>query len=264
MENSVQFIRNSRLAYFIVEYLGSDFVNWNDKNIINASEWLALSSGVNLVNIEPIICDESCSSVYEYEKERCKIWSELSVELVKFHFVWGALENIILSYVPKEKIKIYGKVNALCGFLKNAKLKEVLPKYYLNEFSDLLYIVKQNEQYNDDLNKLGMLYETKYNYKNYVDESGIGIFVVYKIRNMFAHGIMKLPESEEYSGEKEKDVLLIKHSIRIVLMTILIILINDIKNNNWMIIEKSPLFSYVEVPLIDYLRCLPINVENNN
>lgn len=192
---------------------------------------------------------------WDYEWVRAVI-SELGTKLVRFHFAWGSLESIISALVPSEKIEKFGKVNALCGYLKMQNLEAFLPNHYLEEYVHLISLMREVDQYQKDLEALDMLTETRYSCKQHVDSAGIGVYTVYKIRNRFAHGVLHFPEPEEYSGEQPHDIEIIDAATRIVLMTILTLLINDTKDNNFSLCDL--IYNADDQYAVEYLRDLSI------
>lgn len=231
------FPQNEYLSWRIAEYLISCGYFYNyEGEFYSAIEWLNLCSGLETVNIVPNKYDEGllyCGNAWDYAVSKSNLLSDLSTKLVRFHFAWGSLESMIAALVPIEKIDRYGKVNALCGYLKSGNLANLLPYNYLDEYRHLMSLMRDVKQYQKDLKELDMLTETKYSYKQYIDSAGIGIYTVYKIRNKFAHGTLHFPEPEEYCGEQVLDMEIIDIATRIVLMTILTLLINDTKNEDF-------------------------------
>lgn len=250
--------KNEYLSYCIVNYLatyyGIECSNANEWR--NAIEWLSVSSNLESVIISPSKFDDGllyCGNAWDYAKSKCELHSELSMELLRFHFAWGALESLTNAFVPAKKITEHGRINALCGYLKTCKLQQFLPICYLDEYEHLVAMLRTAGEYQDELIKLNMNTETKYGYKNYVDSAGIGIYVVYQVRNKFAHGAMQLPEPEEYSGEYVGETKLIEVATRIVLMTILILLISDIKDKDFFLDDIGENVNY---SALEYLQNL--------
>ena len=241
------FPENEYLAYRIVQFLVSQYysqVYFDIYNIYlsNAIEWLDMCSGLEKVQIAPNKYDEGllyCGNVWNYSVSKTELSSKLSTELVRFLFAWGALESLIKVMVSTKKIKKYGKINALCGYLKEHNLSNLLPAGYLNEYEHMIALLRESVGYEDVLFDLKMETQTRFSHKEYVDISGIGVYVVSKIRNDFVHGQMQFPEPEEYSGEQSSNVELIHTATRITLMTILTLLISEIKDNDF-ILEDAP------------------------
>lgn len=224
--------QNEYLSYCIANYLATYY----GYDYYGAIEWLNISSDLESVIITPNKFDDSllyCGSAWDYEKSWCNLQSELNTELVRFHFAWGALESLIEDFVSAKKIDRYGKINALCEHLKASNAAKLLPVCYLNEYEHLVSLLRDTGAYQKELKKLGLYTETRYGFKGHVDIAGIGIYVTYRVRNKFAHGAMRFPEPEEYSGEYPCEIELIEVATRIVLMTILMLLISDTKGHDF-------------------------------
>lgn len=242
------FPENEYLAYRIVQFLVSHsqhFIADYGADFYNVAEWLDMCSGLEKVQISPSKYDESllyCGNAWAYSASKSELSSKLSTELVHFLFAWGALESLIKSIVPKKQVESHGKVNALCGFLKERNLVNLLPDGYLSEYEHLITLLRECIEcigYKRILSDLKMETQTKFSYKSYVDISGIGAYVVSQIRNDFVHGQIRFPEPEEYSGTQCFNVELIHTATRITLMTILLLLIGKIKDNDF-ILEDAP------------------------
>ena len=225
--------KNEWLAWKIAEYLiKNDYFDEYYGYIGNAIDWLNLCSSLNTVEIEPNKFDEGllyCGAAWQYEVDRSKLHSLVTTELVRFHFAWGALEHMLPAFFDLSK-GVKGKINKLCEHLKNQQLEQVMPDFYEEEYERLISLLLESDEYSDGLYALGINRTNSFPSSPYINASGVGIFVVYKIRNRFAHGAMRFPEPEEYSGEQPHNLEIIAISTRIVLMTILLLLIGDLKN----------------------------------
>lgn len=252
------FPENEYLAYRIAQFLVSqNYVIDYKSNLYNVVEWLDMCSGLEKVQITPSKYDEGllyCGNAWDYSVSKSELSSRLSTELVHFLFAWGALESLIKVIVPNKQVKGYGKINALCGFLKEHNLANLLPAGYLSEYEHMIALLRESVGYDSILSVLKMETQTRFSHKEYVDISGIGIYVVSKIRNDFVHGQMHFPEPEEYSGEQSSNVELIHTATRITLMTILTALIGEIKDNDF-ILEDAP-DDGIEHSALLYLRNL--------
>jgi len=257
----MEFINNGLFAWRLIQYMIAN--GYISKEYTNVLDWLKLCSGVEKVEVFTGKYDEGvlyCGIIYDFENNRSEMLSLLSTQLVQFHFAWGAFESLIPALVPKEKIFEYGKINATCGFLKKAGLNKFLPNGYLNQYNKLLNDLRNAYQYNDELEELDILQENKYSYRNYVDKSGIGAFVVYKIRNKFAHGSMVFPYPEDYTDDKvPSDVGLIETATRLILNTIQILLINDIKDGDYIFDDDCLIENAIGNSALEYLSNLHIN-----
>lgn len=236
--------KNEYLSYCIIDYLAT-YYRYEFQSACegwNAIEWLSISSNLESVRISPSRFDDGlfyCHTARDYTKSKCELQSDLTTELVRFHFAWGALESLIKVFVPAKRVEKYGTINALCGYLRNCGLEQHLPVGYIDEYEHLVSLLRTAGGYQKELTKLNLNTKISYNFKDYVDISGIGIFVVYRVRNQFAHGTMRFPEPEEYSGEYICETELIEVATRIVLMEILVLLISDIKGKDFFLEDED-------------------------
>ena len=168
-----------------------------------------------------------CSTAAYYDSSRIKLFEKYIPKLVSFQFAWGALETIISKFVEKNRISKFGKINALCMFLKDNEMKKHLPNGYIAEVKRLLKLLKTSYEYRPIAEKLYNNEKINLTYNNKINEAGCGIFIIYKIRNKLAHGSLSMPEPVEFTDPKINEIKLIERCTRIVLMTIQIIFIND-------------------------------------
>lgn len=254
------FIENDQYAFHIVEYMMRCHYEYIfDENVGNAIDWLGLSSRIESVSIPPSKYDDGlmvCRSALDYELSRSKMLSSFTTELMQFQFVWGALESMIAECVPQDETNSYGKINALCGYLKNSDAKAYLPKGYEGSYALLIKYLKNIRQYRIDLRQLELGDNLQIPMKSYLDISGAGVYLVYRIRNRFAHGSLRFPESEEYSEYTgvNKDVIPI--ATRITLMTIVMLLLDDIKSCDDSLDPQYCCLGSEGVSAIDYLKSL--------
>ena len=231
----MKFVDNDHLAGLILEYImACDYIYESEINLENVVDWLKLSSGVNSIAIDTTKYDHSltyCGHALDYENARSKLMSSLTTELVRFHFVWGALESLVAEFVPQADVERFGKINALCDYLKKSCLEGLLPKGYREGYSRFVELMREISQYKNDLDAINIT-RSKQSKKRHIDIAGIGVYSVYKVRNKFAHGSMEFPEPDGYGEGAEFNKELIIFATRIVLMTIIMLFISDIKNNN--------------------------------
>ena len=226
--------KNEWLSWKIAEYLIEN--NYFDEYygyIGNALDWLSLCSSLNTVEIQPNRFDEGllyCGSAWQHEVDRSKLHSLVTTELVRFHFAWGAMEHMLPTFFDLSKAA-KGKIGKLCEHLKMQQLEQVMPDFYEEEYGSLISLLLEANEYSEDLRALGINETNLFPSSPRIDTAGAGIYVVYKIRNRFAHGAMRFPEPEEYCGEPPRTLDIIVISTRIVLMTILLLLIGDLRNS---------------------------------
>lgn len=198
-----------------------------------AAAWLEVASGIISVDFDSArydYCALLCSPIGKYEAERTELLSRLVHQLTVLNFVWGALEETIRLIDPPDHPRYRGRINSACYYLMCEYGNSKLP-YYDDVLCQLQATLLKIDYYRE--------HAKEFKLKSHVDHSGVGISVVYKIRNHFAHGtlVMPNPDMEEDRDEPELDIELVELSSRIVLMTIQMLLLARIKDNNYEIDE---------------------------
>src|SRR5438309_38468 len=141
-----------------------------------------------------------CRGAYEFEVDRNNLHSELIAQLAKFNFIWGSLETALDLISPPAAPKYKGKINAACYYLQQ-NFAPSSPIEFYDEFLHKLKKLIQNIPYYS-----GLLAE--FSLKPHRSHYGIGLYVVYRIRNRFAHGALALPLPSD-GPERDLDKLLI-------------------------------------------------------
>lgn len=118
----------------------------------------------------------------------------------------------------------------------------------------LRIFLKSNNIIHDERKPLESLFQIK----ECNSEHGIGLSVVYEIRNEFAHGSFLFPEPPDWGIEKKAlEVDIFSVASRIVLLSIQMILIAKYKNDVSEIqAETFGIGDEIYVKTIDYLRLL--------
>ncbi|MCK5051083.1 MAG: hypothetical protein KAS53_05060 [Candidatus Cloacimonetes bacterium] len=258
-------VNNDHHAWLLRCFIIHQYLNGNvDDDYDNIADWLELCSGIEKVDILTAKFDEAvylCKTVSQFEDDRSKLLSKFVRNLVEFHFAWGSLESLIIKLLPEKKVNDYGKINALCGYLLKNNTSNYLPKYYITIFNKLISILRSDFYYQSDLENIGLLKQTTYSYKNYVDKAGIGIFTVYKVRNKFAHGAMNIPLTEEYTGNKVEELKLLNLSTKLVLLTIQMLLATDLKDSDYVLDDNYLLKKSNGKSALKYLLELHLEID---
>lgn len=206
-----------------------------------AADWLGIASGIDYVSIIMGYYDSSlmfCSSAREYEDERSNVISHLALQLTIFNFVWGSFETIAkvlnLPKVPKNIKQRSSLIDQVIFFLKN-KYEPSKPVTFYDEtlyrLKKALSLIPAPEYHN---------LEDHFKLSDSQGVSGIGINVVRRIRNQFAHGAKQMPVPGNKNGIRPLDAILVELSTRIVLHTTQMVLLGHLKGR------------YFDVDLIDY------------
>ncbi|MDN3365388.1 hypothetical protein QU577_26865 [Priestia megaterium] len=221
-------------------------INNLDERWTHICSWLQMASSVEQVNLVTEKFDSSlafCSSARHFENERSNMLSKLATQISIFNFIWGAFESLIEVLEPL----IDG-----CNISSNGKI------------SAARYIIRRKRissfpSYQDSLEKLINFYSSLNN--NTLNHSRVkynekGIFIVYSIRNQFAHGAYLLPDHpDDYESYQFDHTDLIEVSSTIVLLTMQMMLCSYFMDKN---IKLKNLFLFDELYDKDTIFLIPL------
>jgi hypothetical protein len=214
------------------------FVCENPYTECTLADWFHLASGIKSVDYTSDLFDSSsawCRPAYEYEFEKSKFHSKLITELTRFTFIWGGFEAFVdtlnLSACPTKR----GKFNAVNYFLTIHYSNKKNPIKFYSELLDYFKKIITKNPWYGDVNELFAI-------DNCVSETFIGLKVVYKIRNLFAHGAFKFSEPQEWNIVKPFDIQIISVSSRIVLLTIQLLILSTSKNLKFNVYQPDETF----------------------
>lgn len=213
------------------------------------SDWLHLSCGVSNVDVITARFDQSvlwCSNVAAFENERSKEFSTLTTAIVRFQFIWCAVESLIEVIEKKSKLKKredQGKISWACAFLKTAQIKQ--PPMIRTSYTSILSSYERailNDNY------FLKLITDNNGFSRRVGYFGMGLNSVYKIRNAFAHGSLQLLRHDRVPFfEGDTDTELIDLSSRIVLLTIQMLILAFLGRNDF----EIEVFDLLEIEVED-------------
>lgn len=232
------------------------------ESIVN---WLWIASSIDSINFDGIRYDcaySMCRPAYEYEKEKQKLYVSLINELTIFLYAYSGFESLLNDFsLPKCPIND-GKINSAKYFLKEnySKNFNTIPLY-----SDLLSILRILIR-KSSLKK----FEKCFSVDDCTDINGIGLKVIYKIRNKLAHGDYHFPEPGDWSYELPCEPEIAKVATRIILLSIQMLLIST-NADNFVTLELHnseilPTDDYGDsiINEFDYLNSLHIKVINQD
>ena len=200
----------------------------------NASDWLKIAAGVGNVEIDTLRFDDCPFCPTEYEDKRSELLTQMVTRLTTFNFVWGAFETVIKIIDPDDvprNIKPRSSVidNAIYYLKNEFDLSPRIPLYYdtLAQFRLVLL--------SDSLYKK---YVKEFKIDSFMSISGLGVHIVRKIRNSFAHGSTTLPEPDDWDSKailssELRHLDLIEISSRLILFSIQMMLTAKFKNNDF-------------------------------
>jgi len=196
------------------------FMNLYDEPA-SISQWFQIASGITQVKyISDLYDNESqwCGPSLDYEEARSSFHSRLILELSRFNFIWSGFEACVDELELPRCPKYSGKINAVNSYLKEHYLKEF---QILSHYQNLINLLKEKISLNPwyaPVNEIFLANEC-------VSDELIGLKVVYKIRNLLAHGAFSFSEPDDYNSVKPHDVSIIALCSRIILISLQMLII---------------------------------------
>lgn len=184
------------------------------------ADWLEMASAVRDVSVDFNYYDDTsyCGTAYDFQKERSGVIATVSTALTTFQYIWNAFELfskcLEISNLPN------GLKDGRPSFVDNVQffIKERFDSQFINK---MIFYSDTVDQLRSETSELSFHDFTDFFEMNaYTNQIGIGIQVVRQIRNLFAHGAIHAPQSENHSWDKYIDGKVIDLSSRIVLLTI--------------------------------------------
>jgi hypothetical protein len=238
-----------------------------DYGLTSSGDWFDIASKFQNIDYDNFKYDEFvgyCESADDYTDAEGIAHKELIQELVVFNFIWNGLESIISSLKFGKCPFSLGKINSAAYFIqKEFESLSINFKYYNETIEYLKTLLKKTEIIPTKGNNTQNLFTL--NKCNSIH--GLGLTVVYKIRNELAHGAFNFPmpnnwDKDEKSGEMKVEKLneptILNISSRIILLTVQIIFMGYLKESTSEIFIKNYDFSGDEFYLkhFDFLRVL--------
>lgn len=196
-----------------------DLLCWDE-----VSDWLTVASSIETVEVNtakydrPFMCDD-----HGYGEARDILLRQFVEDFSMFGLVWGALEGMLdhLKLLPRPNRK--GKISAACLHLKS-------------EFRSKTTCLGLREELQSFLLTAQRCLGFDRVWRRYVrgqefGEAGIGLHVVYELRNQFAHGSVVFPRPDVDNKPTSGHQTLTKHATRIVLLQIQMLLISHLKHS---------------------------------
>jgi hypothetical protein len=248
----------SKEHYHSISTPGGEHLDW-----FNVSEWLNMAASIVKVEVDTARFDSTifmCGSAADYYDKKSDVLGQLATELSTFNFIWGASESVIKVIDPKNVPKRKSIIDAACNFLKNEFEPDRTLLHYPDVVDELRLLLKANSYYGD--------LSDDFRLKPFVGVSGVGLNVVRKIRNRFAHGTLTFPEPTGWGGKNANDVEAIQTSSRIILLTIQMLLLALYRNERFTIEINDEAFQLdeedddgepIQIDLGTYLRVLHLN-----
>lgn len=159
----------------------------------------------------------------DYAQHTQKLRTRLLDQITLFLYAYMGFESLINILNLQSCPQMKGKINSVKHFIKAKSSSDYEPlNFYLENLNLLKELISKSS-----MNELVNVFS--------VDDctciSGMGLKVVYKIRNKLAHGNYEFPISEDLSYHMPLEPEITKISIRLLLLTIQNIMLLKYKNN---------------------------------
>lgn len=187
------------------------------------SEWLLLASSIDNIQIDTSKYDYTwgiCESSHEYDLARELVLKNFATDLTIFSFIWCAIESLINNINPPshpDKSK-KGKIRNICYYLNKNLRTSNLPDEYINS---ILLFKELSQNFLNQKKLQSKLDSTPEGI------AGIGLLLVYELRNSFAHGSMLPAQPNEENEPISLQINLVQTASRICLLTIQLIFLSS-------------------------------------
>jgi hypothetical protein len=248
MDSTVTYIDILDHCIELVQYFGSlgEFRGYVDTTHIE--EWLTLAAGIQSVDYDISIFDTGagvCGLADRWAEQQAHVQRQLIVLITRFSFCWCALESAVDSFVP-QLLPGRGKINNLCEFLR----RNYEPRDPILGYSRILTLLDSQVSQSLPSNQL----RNPNPLPRYLSNAGIGIYRVYNLRNLLAHGAFEIPVYTE--GMDVAETGLVATSTRIVLLTLQMIAIAKYGSELVEVYWKE--HDIIGVNTYDFLSCIHV------
>ncbi len=215
----------------------------------NLSQWFHIAKSIKELNYDGITYDAAffwCSPAYEYEAEKQALYQRLVKEITLFSYLYGGLEGVVSSLKLSKCPQQSGKINATTYYLAQEFNPWSLPISYYDKVVRLCEIFFQHS-----FDK---------NYKLFselgpcVSIQGLGLKLLYKIRNKIMHGDFFFPEPLDHSDILPFHPEIINLCSRLILMTVQMLFI-ACRNGDY--VEELQIYNSSVLPFDEDSEWLP-------
>lgn len=191
------------------------------------ANWFWMASNIQAISYDGVRKDDAfmiCRPAFEYEDQKQDLHSNIVYDLTIFLYVYSGFEAILNASNHKKCPSSRGKINAAKWYIKTnfSNFQRSLP-HYQESIALLRQLIDQKDSVFQDLIKYLTL-------DNCTDINGVGIKIVYKIRNLLTHGSFLFPQPVGHSYMLPVQSEIISLSTRIVLLTKQMVLIANCQN----------------------------------
>lgn len=177
------------------------------------TEWLTTASGIVAVRFDTIRYDDShgwCAPAGEFNSAHDALLQRYVTELTRFTYCWIALESVVDVIAPPKAAQ-RGKINCACYYIQQHSPDDNGVVYYrhvLHDFRQTLI----------DCGELKV--HERFRSRAHVSIRALALYVIYYVRNRFAHGTLHLPIPDPENQPQSPYVPLIQLASRLTLMSI--------------------------------------------
>jgi hypothetical protein len=182
---------------------------------LGVAEWLTVASGITSVHFDTIRFNDAygyCGSGDQFEAARDTLLQQYVTELTRFTYCWASLECAVKTIdPPAPSRKRKGKIDRACYYIKRHSPSDKGVLYYwdvLHDFRQLLVSVEEDKALQ------------RFKAPCFVSARSLGLYVIYAIRNQFAHGALCIPLPDEDNRPRSHYLPLVELATRITLMSI--------------------------------------------
>lgn len=215
-------------------------------------EWLQVASSVQDVTVNTGRFNTSygwCSSADEYDDAREELLRKFVHEYSIFSFIWGAIESsLTLISPPKHPDRAKrGKIRDASYYLKSAFQNRSEITGLTEEVSKFCEAARSCLGSSAVDARLAELPE--------FGAAGIGLYVVYELRNQFAHGAIEFPQPDEENRPISDHESMVSSASRVALLQLQMLLLAHLQPQDEPLSFGRELGSGTEdVPLYTALR----------
>ncbi|EMK3307600.1 hypothetical protein WD374_004229 [Vibrio vulnificus] len=221
-------------------------------------QWLQIAASVESVSLDTIKYNNSfgwCAPSDEFDLARDKLLPIFAEKLAIFNFVWGALESTIdIVKPPKNPDKSKrGKVRDACFWLNTFNRSDSIPEL-LVQTTMFRELAQKSIGYERVETRIGELKE--------FGVSGVGLYAVYELRNLFAHGSMEFPYPDGENNPVCPEISLVEAATRIVLFSIQLLMLKHFPNPDEYEVFLTTVVGNIDgdIKLADALRMCHLDV----
>lgn len=202
-------------AYYLAKAIIS--INGQSMEYVDVHDWLLLASGIDEITFDVTkydTCLQYCGRAAEYEYRKEELTEEFVKNLAVFQFIWGAFEALLNELsLPEVSGLNRGrtKVDSPCYFLKCNEKEQFKGLGYEHVFVEFRAAAQKFFEPSQ--------FQSCFSPKRHVSDYSQGLYIIYKIRNHYAHGRTKFPEAYSDDDDTNYESILMALSCRIVLLT---------------------------------------------